>query len=130
MEIDFLERFCSNEFQKTDEEIIMAASGGNEPEWLIRKKRIDPRLDALGWKLPEEGITHLHASYRSEEHLTDHGPADYALHLGNKAVGVVEAKKLTIGTHNILTGYRMPFQYSTNGKEIWLYDKGNYKMVF
>jgi type I restriction enzyme R subunit len=117
----------------------MAHKGGNEPEWLTRKKRIDPKLDALGWKLPAKGTTPLHTPYRSEEYETEKGPADYTLHLDNKVVAVVEAKKLTVGPQNVLTqaeryskgvtnssfnfrGYRVPFLYSTNGEVIWFHD--------
>jgi type I restriction enzyme R subunit len=72
---------------------------------------------------------------RTEEEETDNGPADYALWLDNKVVGLIEAKKLTVGPQNVLTqaeryarglrnssynfdGLRAPFLYSTNGEEV------------
>lgn len=111
----------------------------DESEWKTRKKRIDPKLDAAGWKLPRGGIRPLHQPFRSEEEETDHGPADYALWLDNAVVGVVEAKRLTVGPQNVLTQaeryakglrrpkhrfgeYGCPFLYSTNGEVLWFHD--------
>jgi type I restriction enzyme R subunit len=104
-----------------------------ESEWKTRKKRIDPKLDAAGWRL-RGGEAH-----RTEEEETANGPADYALWLDKGIVGVVEAKKLTVGPQNVLTqaeryargieggsynfgGLRCPFLYSTNGEVIWFHD--------
>lgn len=111
----------------------------DELEWKTRKQRIDPKLDAAGWKLPRGGVRPLHQPFRSEEEETDHGPADYALWLDNGVVGVVEAKRLTVGPQNVLTQaeryatglrrprhrfneYGCPFLYATNGEVIWFHD--------
>ncbi len=111
----------------------------HEAEWLTRKRRIDPRLDARGWVKPKPGTSPLKTAYRSEEEDTAHGPADYALWLDNRVVGVVEAKKLTVGPQNVLTqaeryarglrnssydfnGLKAPFLYSSNGEVIWFHD--------
>lgn len=110
-----------------------------ELEWLTRKKRIDPKLDAANWKL--EGGKAALLAYRTEEEPTDKGPADYALWLDDKIIGVVEAKKLTVGPQNVLTQaeryarglfpamasgiygeHRCPFLYATNGEIIWFHD--------
>ena len=105
----------------------------DELEWKTRKQRIDPKLEAAGWKLPRGGVRPLHQPFRSEEEETDHGPADYALWLDNAVVGVVEAKRLTVGPQNVLTQaeryakglrrpkfrfdeYGCPFLYATNGE--------------
>ncbi|WP_437593358.1 type I restriction endonuclease subunit R [Sorangium sp. So ce1000] len=110
-----------------------------ESEWKTRKQRIDPKLDASGWRLPRGGARPLRQPFRSEEEETDNGPADYALWLDNAIVGVVEAKKLTVGPQNVLTqaeryarGLRRPkfrfdefgcpFLYATNGEIIWFHD--------
>jgi len=111
-------------------------SSDGEREWKTRKSRIDPSLDALGWKrTPSSGI----GAYRTEEHATEHGPADYVLHLGDSPIAVVEAKKLSVGPQNVLTQaqryarglsetnvrfgeYRVPFLYSTNGEVTWFHD--------
>ncbi|PKL56035.1 MAG: hypothetical protein CVV35_06720 [Methanomicrobiales archaeon HGW-Methanomicrobiales-6] len=111
----------------------------DESEWLTRKKRIDPKLDAAGWPLPKKGTTPIHTAHRTEEEETSNGPADYALWLDNHVVGVIEAKKLTIGPQGVLKqaeryakglhsspydygGLRCPFLYSTNGEVIWFHD--------
>ena len=77
--------------------------------------------------------------YAIEEYPTDCGPADYALCIGGRILGIVEAKKLSLGPPNVLTqaeryskganngplnfrGYRVPFLYSTNGEIIWHQD--------
>ncbi|HKV51090.1 MAG TPA: DEAD/DEAH box helicase family protein [Gemmatimonadaceae bacterium] len=113
--------------------------GPYESEWQTRKRRIDPKLDACGWLLRNGNVVGLHAPARTEEHDTDHGPADYALWLDGHVVGVVEAKKLTVGPQDRLTqaeryargltsgrfnfdGLRCPFLYSTNGEVIWFRD--------
>ena len=38
-----------------------------------------------------------------EEYPTENGPADYALCIGGRIVGIVEAKKLTLGPQNVLS---------------------------
>jgi len=110
-----------------------------ESEWQTRKRRIDPRLDAIGWELPKRGVRPLHGPFRSEEQETANGPADYAFWLDGHIVGVVEAKKLTVSPQGVLTqaeryarglpagpynygGLRAPFLYSTNGEVIWFHD--------
>ena len=70
-----------------------------EGEWLTRKKRIDPKLDRCGWAM-RRGAT---GGYHTEEHPTANGPADYALCLADNVVGVVEAKKVTVGPQGVLT---------------------------
>lgn len=108
-----------------------------EAEWQTRKRRIDPRLDSLGWPLgPGKSPAKPH---RTEEHDTENGPADYALWLNANIAAVVEAKKLTIGPQNVLTqaeryargltgspfnflGLHAPFLYATNGEVTWFHD--------
>ncbi|WNG56299.1 DEAD/DEAH box helicase [Archangium gephyra] len=110
-----------------------------ESEALTRRRRIDPKLDDSGWKLPRGGITPLRKPFRTEEEETDAGPADYALWMDNKIVGVVEAKKVTVGPQSVLMqaeryakglrkskknygDFRCPFLYATNGERIWFHD--------
>jgi type I restriction enzyme R subunit len=74
-----------------------------------------------------------------EEYPTNNGPADYGQCVDGRILGVVEAKKLTLGPQNVLTqaerysrgavnntlnfdGFRVPFLYSTNGEIIWFHD--------
>jgi type I restriction enzyme R subunit len=112
------------------------ARAASEGEWRTRKRRIDPRLDACGWPL---GSADSSGNYRLEELETDAGPADYTLQVDRDTLGIVEAKKLSLGPQNVLTqaerysrgladsrfnfdGFRAPFLYSTNGEVIWFCD--------
>src|SRR5580692_6151662 len=111
----------------------MATKG--ESEWKTRKRRIDAKLDAAGWGL------HGKDGRRTEDEETANGPADYALWPDKNVVGVIEAKKLTVGPQSVLTqaerysrgldaavapgnydGRRAPFLYSTNGEVTWFHD--------
>lgn len=119
----------------------MTASEHNS-EWLTRKRLIDPKLKAAGWNIiPFSANKPLSACHwcAIEEYETTLGPADYALCLDGKIVGIVEAKKLTLGPQSVLTqaeryskglhdapfnyrGFHVPFLYSTNGEIIWHHD--------
>jgi type I restriction enzyme R subunit len=99
-------------------------------------------LKASGWKVtPFVDGKPLSAQDRCaiEEYPTSTGPADYALCVNGQIIGIVEAKKLTLGPQNVLsqaeryargiqqTGLRfgefgVPFLYSTNGEVIWHHD--------
>ena len=114
----------------------------HEPEWLTRKKRIDPKLTALGWEVVpyEEGKDLAdYSQHAIEEYPTANGPADYALVVNGELVGVIEAKKLSLGPQGVLQqaeryskgvsnspfnyrGFRVPFLFSTNGEVIWFHD--------
>jgi type I restriction enzyme R subunit len=113
-----------------------------ESEWWTRKKRIDKRLNALGWQIIPFNPAAPHSSFTKhaiEEFPTDNGPADYALFVNGRILGVVEAKKLSIGPQNVLIqaerysrgatvspltfdNFHVPFLYSTNGEVIWFHD--------
>jgi type I restriction enzyme R subunit len=71
----------------------------SEKEWQTRKKRIDPKLKGLGWKVvpytPGLSLTSFD-QHAVTEYPTDNGPADYALVLDGGVVGIVEAKKLCL----------------------------------
>jgi hypothetical protein len=77
----------------------------NEPEWLTRKTRIDGRLRALGWEVvphtpffrPEKAHAKAVAEYP-----TENGPAVYALFVHGRILGIIEAKKLSLGPQNVL----------------------------
>jgi len=111
-------------------------------ESATRKEHIDPKLEAAGWRVvPFEESKALDAYDRCaiEEYATENGPADYALCVGGRILGIVEAKRLSLGPQNVLTqaeryskgvtesdfdfrGLRVPFLYSTNGEVIWHHD--------
>jgi len=116
-------------------------------ERVTRKKKIDPLLRKSGWDIqPYTDSTPL-SSYHAvalEEFPTNNGPADYALILNGKIVGVIEAKRESVGPQEVLTQarryakgipdsiasfscdeYRIPFLYSSNGTIIWFIDVRN-----
>lgn len=114
----------------------------NLNEKQTRKKLIDPLLVAEGWKIVQYKDTKELSKYNKcaiEEYPTANGPADYALCVDGKILGIIEAKKITLGPQNVLKqaeryskgfsdsgfnfdGFGVPFLYSTNGTEIWYHD--------
>jgi type I restriction enzyme R subunit len=114
----------------------------DQSEWRTRKRLIEPKLRAAGWSIARHDPARPFgrgAAVAIAEFPTDSGPADYALVVDGQVLGVVEAKKLTIGPQNALTqaerysrgvrtspfdfhGYRVPFLYATNGEVLWHHD--------
>jgi type I restriction enzyme R subunit len=113
-----------------------------EREKDTRWRRIDPKLRESGWAIGEAAdstLDELTAPTALTELSTFDGPADYALCDAGHVVGVVEAKKLTVGPEGVLTQaerysrgiqqqpryqgeYGVPFLYSTNGERIRFHD--------
>jgi len=113
-----------------------------ESEKITRKKRIDKQLKAAGWRIIPymDGIDlTVLRNHAIEEYQTTHGPADYALVVNGKLLGMVEAKKLEVGAQNVLEqakrysmgapntigewdNYHVPFLYSSNGELIYHLD--------
>jgi len=113
-----------------------------EREQDTRRRRIDPKLTASGWAVEDPtraAPAHVSAPTALTELPTHGGPADYALCADARVLGVVEAKKLTIGPQGVLTQaerysrgiqqqpryqgeYGVPFLYSTNGEVIRFHD--------
>jgi type I restriction enzyme R subunit len=111
-------------------------------EFVTRKQIVDAKLKAAGWnvgKFDQDKPLSEYDRCAIEEYPTENGPADYALCVGGVILGVVEAKKLSLGPQNVLTqaerysrglmaspfefrGYRVPFLCSTNGAVIWYHD--------
>jgi type I restriction enzyme R subunit len=94
--------------------LIMSKHSIKNSEFLTRKRLIDERLKKSSWKVvrykddrsPSEYVAEVASRYgfcAIEEYPTQNGPADYALCVGGKVVGIVEAKKLTLGPQNALT---------------------------
>ena len=75
-----------------------------EAEWKTRKKRIDPKLDAVGWGLP-----------RGRGKPEALGPQNVLTQAERYARGL-RGSKLDFD------GLRCPFLYSTNGEVIWFHD--------
>jgi type I restriction enzyme, R subunit len=123
-----------------DEGMFKTAPG--KSEFVTRKQIIDAKLKAAGWTVAKFDAARPLSKYERcaiEEYPTENGPADYALCVGGRILGVVEAKKLSLGPQNVLTqaeryswgllaspfdfsGYRVPFLYATNGEVIWHHD--------
>jgi type I restriction enzyme R subunit len=113
-----------------------------ESEWQTRKSRIDARLKAAGWEIVPHSVfrsVERYTHHAIEEFPTDNGPADYALCVNGLILGIIEAKKVSLGPQNVLVqaerysrgatasplnyrGFRVPFLYSTNGEVIWFHD--------
>src|SRR5438552_3306355 len=114
----------------------------SEKEWQTRQQRIDRRLAEQGWTIVPYRAGAKAGFYRRHavtEYPTDAGPADYALFVDGRPVGVIEAKKVALAPQNVLEqasryarafpgtafnadGYRVPFLYATNGEGIWFRD--------
>src|SRR5437763_759357 len=83
----------------------VAAGHAGGLEWQARRQRIDPRLRALGWDVVRWDPHHPLADYTRHavaEYPTDNGPADYALFVDGRILGIVEAKRLSLGPQNVL----------------------------
>ena len=115
-----------------------------ESERTTRKNRIDTRLKSslLNWSiLPwrKNLDTSSLKAHAIEEYPTETGPVDYALFSNGQLLGMIEAKKLTVGAENVLgqtkrysrgventigdwRGYKVPFLYSSNGELIFHLD--------
>lgn len=116
----------------------------NESEWLTRKERIDKKLRAASppWKIVRyrDGLDTSKLTHHAvEEFPTANGPADYALFVNGRLLGIIEAKKVTVNPQNVLeqakryaagvftgvgnwNGLRVPFLFATNGEIIWFLD--------
>jgi type I site-specific restriction endonuclease len=120
-------------------------SAHDEPEYRTRRQRIDPLLRSQGWIITPFSVDRVLAEYDHyalTEYPTDNGPADYALVVAGQLLGVVEAKKVSLGPQNVLVqaerysrgataspldfqGFHVPFLYSTNGEDLWFHDIRN-----
>jgi type I restriction enzyme R subunit len=123
----------------------------DELEWKTRRDRINKRLKELtpGWKIVKYTQSlNLQSLKRHavEEYPTAKGPADYALFVNGKLLGILEAKKVKVGPQNVLeqakryakgafagpgnwSGYRVPFLYASNGEIIWYLDVRDAKNI-
>jgi type I restriction enzyme R subunit len=115
-----------------------------ELEWQTRRERINKKLLSLNpaWKIikfsPGLDLTSL-TCHAVEEYPTANGPADYALFVKGKLLGILEAKKVTVSPQNVLeqakryasgitggvgswNGFGVPFLYASNGEIVWFLD--------
>lgn len=123
----------------------------DELEWQTRRDRVNTKLRKLipAWDIIKykEGLdTSILTCHAVEEFPTGKGPADYALFIKGKLMGIIEAKKVSVSPQNVLeqakryskgafggtgnwNGYRVPFLYATNGEVIWFLDVRNEKNI-
>ncbi len=101
----------------------------------IARDTIDVQLVAAGWTVQSKDAINFHdgAGQAVREYVTDSGPADYVLFVEGQPVGVIEAKKETLG-HTLTaveeqtadyaaaelkwvqsTGHPLPFLYEATG---------------
>lgn len=115
-----------------------------ELEWKTRKERIDKKLTSLfpPWQIIHSSkvkeFTKL-TNHAVEEYPTKNGPADYALFVNGKLLGILEAKKVSVDPQNVLeqakryskgicngvgnwAEYGVPFLFASNGEVIWHID--------
>jgi type I restriction enzyme R subunit len=115
---------------------------GQESEAATRRKRVDPLLKSQGWEIVPYVLGRPLSDYTRHaitEYPTENGPADYALVVDGQLLGIVEAKRVSLGPQNVLVqaeryskgatdsplnfgGFRVPFLYSTNGEVLWFHD--------
>jgi type I restriction enzyme R subunit len=74
---------------------------------VTRKTRIDPQLAAAGWVVVGGAAVPVQPLAAYDRHAlcefpTASGPADYALAATGQVLGVVEAKRLTVGPAGVL----------------------------
>ncbi len=115
-----------------------------ELEWKTRKERIDKKLKSLNpsWKIIHHSKVNDYSTLTNhavEEYPTDNGPADYALFVNGKLLGILEAKKVSVDPQNVLEQakrytkgikngigrwgeYGVPFLFASNGEIIWHLD--------
>lgn len=109
-------------------------SANQNPEQIARD-RIDDQLRAAGWVVQDKGAIQLHQGVGQavREYTTDSGPADYVIFVDRRPVGVIEAKKETLGQNLTIaeeqtgdyaaaklkwvqhTGVPLPFLYEATG---------------
>jgi type I restriction enzyme R subunit len=122
-----------------------------EFEWQTRRDRINKKLESLPqpWKVvkyhPSLNLAQC-IHHAVEEFPTENGPADYALFVKGELLGLIEAKKVSVGAQNVLEqakrysrgaaqglgnwhGYRVPFLYATNGEVVYFIDVRDEKNI-
>lgn len=110
-----------------------------------RKRKIDISLSSLSWNIIpyKMGLdTSTLFAHAVEEYPTANGPADYALFVQGKLLGIIEAKKYGVGALNVLEQakryakgvvhsigrwgeYMLPFLFSSSGEQVYFLDIRN-----
>lgn len=86
----------------------------------IARDNIDRQLVACGWIIQNKNKLNLHAGLgvAVREYQTDVGPADYALFVGGKACGIIEAKREEEGQ-----------KFSVHESQVEEYGKAKLKLI-
>lgn len=115
---------------------------GKESETVTRRNRINVQLRNLNWQVipyQEHLDTTALQCHAVEEYPTATGKADYGLFVNGQLLGIIEAKRLTVGSVSALEqakryskgafegvgswrGYRVPFLFSSNGELVYFLD--------
>ncbi len=101
----------------------MAGSPNQNPEQIARDA-IDAQLRFAGWIIQNKDAIDFHADQGQavREYTTDTGPADYVLFIDGQPVGVIEAKKETLG-HTITVAEDQTAEYAAS-KLKWIQSTG------
>jgi len=96
----------------------------DESEWLTRKTRIDTKLRSLkpAWEIVKFSKSLDCASFTRHavtEFPTANGPADYALFVNGRLLGIIEAKKVGISPQNVLEQAKRYAAGAENGPGNW-----------
>lgn len=122
-----------------------------ELEWQTRRDRINKKLTELPqpWKIikyQDNLDVSMLTRHAVEEFQTDNGPADYALFVNGKLLGIIEGKKVGVGAQNVLEQAKrysrgakntvgrwgeckVPLLYSSNGENEFFIDVRNEKSL-
>jgi len=102
----------------------MASASINQNPEQIARDAIDAQLRVCGWDVQSKHAISFNAGVGQavREYVTDSGPADYVLFVDGKPIGVIEAKKETLG-HNITTVEEQTADYSA-AKLKWIQSTG------
>jgi type I restriction enzyme R subunit len=103
---------------------MASASSLNQTPEQVARDAIDAQLRASGWSVQSKQAIQFNAGEGQavREYVTETGPADYVLFVDGKPVGVIEAKKETLG-HNITTVEEQTADYSA-AKLKWIQSGG------
>jgi type I site-specific restriction endonuclease len=98
-------------------------SPNQNPEQIARDA-IDGQLRASGWAVQSKDAINFNEGHGQavREYTTDTGPADYVLFVDGQPVGVIEAKKETLGA-NITTAEIQTADYAA-GTLKWIQSSG------
>ncbi len=122
-----------------------------ELEWKTRRERINTKLTSAPqpWQIVKyhDGLDTSRLDHTAvEEYPTDNGPADYALFVKGGLLGIIEAKKVSVGAQNVVEqakrysrgatggpgnweGFHVPFLYATNGERVFFVDVRDHRNV-